>query len=138
MRHRGGTTRIPAAVIAHRVKCRHNPAMKIVLTILGVIFGCLGLAVTWKDVTASDRPWHVIGEIWFEWAPSSLQVSEAVVSRYIDPCGLFVSLNCEPFIWHPGVSTILGFYAAPVFLLLGLGLALTGRWLGMRRKKARA
>ena len=34
---------------------------------------------------ASDRPRHVIGEVWFEWAPTSLQVSESIVSRYVDP-----------------------------------------------------
>ncbi|MGC6485851.1 MAG: hypothetical protein ACON4P_09300 [Candidatus Puniceispirillales bacterium] len=109
--------------------------MKTLLTMLGIIFGLLGLAATWKDVVADDRPWHLIGEVWFDWAPTSLQVTEAIVSRYIDPCGLLISLNCAPFIWHPGVSTVLSWYAAPTFILTGFGLVVLGRWLGLRKKK---
>ena len=109
--------------------------MKFILTILGGVFGLMGLAVTWKDVVASDRPWHVIGEIWFAWAPTSLQVSEAIISRYIDPCGLLISLDCQPFLWHPVISTLLGFYAAPTFLIVGFGLILLSRWLRLRKRK---
>ena len=86
---------------------------------------------------ASDRPWHVIGEIWFQWAPTSLQVSESIISRYIDPCGLVVALDCAPFLWHPVISTALQWYAAPVFLLLGFVLMVLGRWLGKRKKKTK-
>ena len=130
----------PPVPITHQVftqgkKYRHYPVMKYVLTIIGIIFGCLGLAATWKDVMAPDRSWHVVGEVWFEWAPTSLQITETVISRYIDPCGLLVSLDCEPFLWHPVISVLLGWYAAPVFILLGLGFALSGRWLGLRKKK---
>ena len=109
--------------------------MKFILTILGGVFGLMGFAVTWKDVVASDRPWHVIGEIWFAWAPTSLQVSEAIISRYIDPCGLLISLDCQPFLWHPVISTLLGFYAAPTFLVIGFGLILLSRWLRLRKRK---
>ena len=109
--------------------------MKHIFTLFGFIFGLLGLSVTYKDVMASDRPWHAVGEIWFLWAPSSLQQTESIISRYIDPCGLFVALDCEPFIWHPGVSTLLNWYAAPTFLVTGFVLALIGRWLGNRKKR---
>ncbi|MCE2518159.1 MAG: hypothetical protein J4F41_10170 [Alphaproteobacteria bacterium] len=109
--------------------------MKYVSMLFAIILGALGFAATYKDVMADDRPWHVIGEVWFAWAPSSLQVTEAIVSRYIDPCGAIVALGCEPFLWHPIISTMLNWYAAPIFLLSGLGFALLGRWLGKRKPK---
>jgi len=101
--------------------------MRTIATLLGYVFFALSLLATFMDVMAGDRPWHVIGEVWFQWAPTSLQVSESIISRYIDPCGLFVSLDCAPFLWHPVISTALQWYAAPVFLLLGFGLLVYGR-----------
>jgi len=112
--------------------------MKYVFITLGAIFGLLGLAVTIKDITTPEQSWYVVGQIWFEWAPSSLQVSEAVVSRYIDPCGLVVALDCAPFLWHPGVSTVLNWYAVPVFFLLAVVFSVLGRWLGKRKKGGKA
>ena len=120
------------------MQCRVNITiitdMKYVFIAFGIFFGLLGLAVTVKDITSPDQPWYVVGQIWFEWAPSSLQISEAVVSRYIDPCGLIVALECSPFLWHPGVSTVLNWYAVPVFFLLALIFSVLGRWLGKRKK----
>ena len=112
--------------------------MKYVFITLGAIFGLLGLAVTIKDITTPEQSWYVVGQIWFEWAPSSLQVAEAVVSRYIDPCGLVVALDCSPFLWHPGVSTVLNWYAVPVFFLLAVVFSVLGRWLGKRKKGGKA
>ena len=37
----------------------------------------------------------------------SLQLTEAVIDRYIDPCGLFLRLGCSPFLWHPMIATTL-------------------------------
>ena len=48
-----------------------------------------------------------IGEIWFYFSPSSLQLTESIVSRYIDPCSALDVLNCSGFIWHPFISSIL-------------------------------
>ena len=98
-----------------------------IATIMGFMFFALSLLATIMDIMAGDRPWHVIGEVWFKWAPTSLQVSESIISRYVDPCGIFVSLNCSPFLWHPVISTALQWYAAPVFLLLSFGLLIYGR-----------
>ena len=106
--------------------------MKWIFYLIGGLFFALGLTVTWKDVMDADRPWHRVGELWFQWSPSSLQTAETVVSRYIDPCGLFVSLGCGPFLWHPVVSWVLTGYAAPVFLAFGFALLLIGRWLARR------
>ena len=98
-----------------------------IATIMGFMFFALSLLATIMDIMAGDRPCHVIGEVWFKWAPTSLQVSESIISRYVDPCGIFVSLNCSPFLWHPVISTALQWYAAPVFLLLSFGLLIYGR-----------
>ena len=106
--------------------------MKWILYLVGGVFLALGAAVTVTDVLNSERSWHRVGEIWFEWSPASLQMAESVISRYIDPCGLIVALNCEPFLWHPAISWILTGYAAPVFLAFGFFLLLIGRWLARR------
>jgi hypothetical protein len=108
--------------------------MRYVSIIIGAFFFVLGLVAAVTDLTSpSGEPWHRAGVLWFEWSPSSLQVSEAVISRYIDPCGLFVSLGCAPFLWHPIISTILTWYAIPVFF----GFSLIFFFLGRHRGKAR-
>lgn len=112
--------------------------MKYIFIILGVIFGLLGFAATIKDITTPDEPWIIVGRLWFEWSPSSLQVVEAVISRYIDPCGLIVSLNCSPFLWHPVIATVLNWYAVPVFFLLAVIFSALGRYLSKRKKKGKA
>ena len=73
-----------------------------------------------------------LGQFWFYFAPNSLQVAEAIVSRYIDPCSALEVLNCSGFIWHPFISSILLLPAAPFFALLsflfiGFGIKKSGR-----------
>ena len=73
-----------------------------------------------------------LGQFWFYFAPNSLQVAEAIVSRYIDPCSALEVLNCSGFIWHPFISSILLLPAAPFlallsFLLIGFGLKKSAR-----------
>ena len=68
-----------------------------------------------------------LGQFWFYFAPNSLQVAEAIVSRYIDPCSALEVLNCSGFIWHPFISSILLLPAAPFlallsFLFIGFGI----------------
>ena len=106
--------------------------MRWILYLFGTVFLALGLAVAGTDVMEADGSWHRVGEVWFKWHPSSLQMSESIISRYIDPCGLLVFLDCAPFLWHPGISWLLTSYAAPVFLGLGFALLLAGRWLARR------
>ena len=116
--------------------------MRYIFSFLGIIFGVLGLVASIKDITTPDQPWYVIGQLWFEWAPSSLQVSEAIISRYIDPCGLITALDCSPFLWHPFIATILGWPAALV--MIGFSIifwwvgGLFGRHLTRPKKAARA
>ena len=73
-----------------------------------------------------------LGQFWFYFAPDSLQVAEAIVSRYIDPCSALEVLNCSGFIWHPFISSILLLPAAPFlallsFLFIGFGIKKSGR-----------
>jgi len=67
-----------------------------------------------------------LGEIWFHFAPNSLQVAETIVSRYIDPCSSLDIFNCSGFIWHPFISSILVLPAAPFFALLSFLLIKLG------------
>ena len=67
-----------------------------------------------------------LGQIWFYFAPNSLQVIEAVVSRYIDPCSSLEIFNCSGFIWHPFISSILVLPAAPFFAILSFLLIKLG------------
>ena len=50
-----------------------------------------------------------IGQMWYKYAPDSLQIAEAIVSRYLDPCSSLEILNCSGFVWHPIISTFLIF-----------------------------
>ena len=73
-----------------------------------------------------------LGQFWFYFAPNSLQVAEAIVSRYIDPCSALEVLNCSGFIWHPFISSILLLPAAPFlallsFLFIGFGIKKSGK-----------
>ena len=59
-----------------------------------------------------------IGQMWYKYAPNSLQIAEAIVSRYIDPCSSLKILNCSGFVWHPIISTFLIFPAGLTFGIL--------------------
>ena len=59
-----------------------------------------------------------IGQIWYKYAPNSLQIAEAIVSRYIDPCSSLDILNCSGFVWHPIISTFLIFPTGLTFGIL--------------------
>ena len=107
--------------------------------ISAALFGLLAFYVIWLDVTNDMSPSIVLGQFWFEHHSVSLQVGEAIISRYIDPCGLIVALNCEPFLWHPVIASLLGWPAALVLIIFTLifgGLArLAGRRSSRRASK---
>ena len=95
--------------------------------IFGYLIGLMALYAMWLDLSVTDEPSKVLGQFWFEQHAASLQITEAVISRYVDPCGLIVPLGCEPFLWHPVLVTVLGWPTALVLLLL------TGFFLGIAR-----
>ena len=95
--------------------------------IFGYLIGLMALYAMWLDLSVTDEPSKVLGQFWFEHHAVSLQITEAVISRYVDPCGLIVPLGCEPFLWHPVLVTVLGWPTALVLLLL------TGFFLGIAR-----
>jgi hypothetical protein len=58
-----------------------------------------------------------LGQLWYNLDPSSLNLMQAVVQRYI-----------HPFLWDPIIVTVLLWWAFAVLMVLGLLiLALSGR-----------
>ena len=86
--------------------------------IIGYGFGFVALYAIWIDLSSTGAPSTVLGQFWADRHLASLMIGEAVVTRYIDPCGLVVALGCEPFLWHPLIATVLGWPAALVMLLM--------------------
>ena len=106
-----------------------------IFILLGIISFILTLISNYFDIILQiDNKNEItqLGQFWFYFAPNSLQVAEAIVSRYIDPCSALEVLNCSGFIWHPFISSILLLPAAPLFALLsflfiGFGIKKSGR-----------
>ena len=92
--------------------------MKNVFRIFAIIFGFASGYAIWQDLTNSYTASAPLGQLWYSKNPGSLQYVETVISRYIDPCSVITALDCSPFLWHPFLSTVLGWPAALV--LLGL------------------
>ena len=90
------------------------------LRIIGCCFALLSIYVIYIDMTSPSQVSKVFGQFWFEHSLTSLQAAETIVSRYVDPCGLFISIGCEPFLWHPLIATTLGWPAALIFIFLAL------------------
>jgi len=101
-----------------------------VFILLGIGFFVLTIVSNYFDVISQIENKNEItqlGQFWFYFAPNSLQVAEAIVSRYIDPCSALEVLNCSGFVWHPIISSILLLPAAPFlavlsFLLIAFGI----------------
>jgi hypothetical protein len=93
---------------------------RILLRILAVTCAGMTSLVIWQDLSAPSNASKPLGRIWHDLHSGSLQVSEAVVSRFIDPCGLFIALDCTPFLWHPLIASFLGWPAGLI------GCVLTG------------
>ena len=89
-----------------------------------ILFGLCAIISCSLDVhhilNGSDAKFTSFGELWFRLSPNSLQITEVIVSRYIDPCDLFLKLNCSPFLWHPIISWTLALPSTPVFLIMSL------------------
>ena len=80
----------------------------------------------WQDLTSSYSASAPLGRLWYLYSPTTLQAAESIISRYIDPFGLIMALDCSPFLWHPIIATILGWPAA----LVMIGFSITFWWVG--------
>ena len=107
--------------------------MKNVFRIFAIIFGFASGYAIWQDLTNSYTASAPLGQLWYSSHPGSLQYVEAVISRYIDPCSIITALDCSPFLWHPFLSTVLGWPAALVLL----GLCFIFYWLGASSSERR-
>jgi uncharacterized membrane protein YdjX (TVP38/TMEM64 family) len=81
-----------------------------------------------------------LGQLWFYFSPSTLQLTEAIISRYVDPCSALDVLNCSGFIWHPFMTFILSLPAALVlailsFLFMAFGLRKSRRTRNFNKNK---
>jgi hypothetical protein len=89
--------------------------------LIGWIVFLAGLAVLARDgfVWIETKQWAPIalGQLWYNLSPSSLNLVQAVVQRYI-----------HPFLWDPIIVTVLLWWAFAVLMVLGLViLVLSGK-----------
>ena len=92
-----------------------------ILILLGISFFLLTLISNYFDISLQleGKPEITqLGQLWFYFSPNSLQITEAIISRYVDPCSALDVLNCSGFIWHPFISFILSLPAAPSLAIL--------------------
>ena len=87
----------------------------------GLIFFVMSILGIYLDVFLhidGIEGYTQIGQMWYKYAPDSLQIAEVIVSRYIEPCSSLEILNCSGFVWHPVISTFLIFPAGLTFGIL--------------------
>ena len=92
-----------------------------VLILFGICSFILTLVNNYLDIVLQIEGKNEItqlGQFWFHFAPNSLQITETIISRYVDPCSALDILDCSGFIWHPFISSILLMPAAPILALL--------------------
>src|SRR5690242_8677897 len=85
----------------------------IVGRVIGWVLLLAGLVVLARDVigwidTRVFAP-IVLGQLWFDLSPGSLNLVQAVVQRYIHPA-----------LWDPVITSVLFLWASAFFIVLGL------------------
>jgi hypothetical protein len=79
---------------------------------IGWLFLLSGLAVLVRDLIAWADSGRfapiVLGQLWFDLAPASLNLAQAVIQRYIHPA-----------LWDPAIQRLLLLWAFPVLILIG-------------------
>lgn len=81
-----------------------------------------GISDASRSIAESQFVATPLGQIWFDLAPASLNLSQAVIQRYV-----------HPSVWDPAVLTALTWPAWAVFAGVGLFFL----WAGARRQKRR-
>ena len=92
-----------------------------ILILFGIFAFILTLVSNYFDIVMQVEGKNEItqlGQFWYHFAPNSLQITETIISRYIDPCSALDILDCSGFIWHPFISSILLMPAAPTLALI--------------------
>ena len=89
--------------------------------LIGWILFLAGLAVLVRDilVTIDTKSWApiAVGQLWYDFSRSSLNLVQAVVQRYI-----------HPFLWDPIIVTVLLWWAFAVLMILGLLILAVSHW----------
>ena len=106
-----------------------------ILTILYISFFLLSFWYFITDRLQQKSSATLLGQMWFNNSPNSLQLAEVVIDRYIDPCSLISFLGCPSFLWHPTISSILQLPASIFFLILAVLILLLNQWLPHRRAR---
>ena len=109
-----------------------------ILILFGIFSFILTLVSNYFDIVLQLQNKNEItklGQFWFHLAPNSLQVTESIISRYVDPCSALDILDCSGFIWHPFISTILLMPAAPILALLSFIFIAFGLKKSMRKRE---
>ncbi len=100
--------------------------LKFVLRALGSVLLALaiitGIADAIRSIAESQIMLKPLGQLWFELSPETLNLSQAVVQRYV-----------HPIVWDPFMQTVLTWPAWGVFAIVGFFFM----WLGARRRKQR-
>jgi hypothetical protein len=102
------------------MRWRGREIVSMIRRLVGWIFLLAGLSVLVRDLmvwmdTRRFAP-IALGQLWFDVNRSSLNLTQAVVQRYI-----------HPFVWDPIIVSILLCWAFPVLVVLGLAiLAISG------------
>mgnify|MGYP001490565612 CR=1 FL=1 len=94
-----------------------------ILIILGLLFFTLSIIGNYLDVklhVTGKSGYTQIGHMWYKFHPESLQISEAIISRYVDPCSSLEILNCSGFLWHPIISSFLMLPAGLIFAIISI------------------
>ncbi len=90
---------------------------------IGLVFFLMSVFGIYLDVYLhiyNNKGYTQIGQMWYEFHPTSIQLTESIISRYIDPCSALEILNCSGFIWHPIISSFLQFPAGLAFGVLSM------------------
>ncbi len=109
--------------------------IRLILTILYISFFLLSFWYFITDRLQQKASATLLGQMWFNNSPTSLQLAEVVIDRYIDPCSLISFLGCPSFLWHPTISSILQLPASIFFFILAVLILLLNQWLPRRRAR---
>ena len=106
---------------------------RLILNILCILSCLLSFWFFVTDRLQQKESSTLLGEVWYNNSPASLQLAEAIIDRYVDPCSLISILGCPSFLWHPTISSALQLPASLFFLALGVFFLLVSKWLPRRR-----